>query len=147
MKLRISIILFMILLAMSACSREKRRLEPAQQETPDLEPSELKEKMRFSKKDRAEEAQQEIGTIEEFTPELFIRLTILYRKQSLRWLEESSMLSDQEQQRYYEEANRQFFVQFGITEEEYIRYSTEHIEELNSYIEEHPELVSQLQGE
>ena len=41
--------------------------------------------------------------------------------------------------------NKKFFNSFGITEEQYIEYSQKNIDELNKYMEDHPELVSELQ--
>ncbi|HUT65179.1 MAG TPA: hypothetical protein VMZ05_03410 [Spirochaetota bacterium] len=138
-----SIIVLVIMLVMGACSRDKGRAV-----SPQVTPEEIEEKKIPLKKEKdTEEEQYDIGTIGEFTPEIFVRLTILYKKESTRWLEEAALLSDAEQHRYFEESNRSFFEYFGITEEDYIRYSTDHIDELNKYLEEHPELTPPLQGE
>ena len=138
-----SIIVLVIMLVMGACSRDKGRAV-----SPQVTPEEIEEKKTPLKKEKdTEEEPYDIGTIEEFTPEIFVRLTILYKKESTRWLEEAALLSDAEQYRYFEESNRSFFEYFGITEEDYIRYSTNHIDELNKYLEEHPELTPPLQGE
>jgi len=146
-----SIIVLVIMLVIGACSRDKGRAvsPPASHEaSPQVSPETLeKEKTPLKKEKDAEEEQYDIGTIEEFTPEIFVRITILYKKESTRWLEEAALLSDAEQHRYIEESNRSFFEYFGITEEDYLRYSTDHIDELNKYLEEHPELTTPLQGE
>ena len=146
-----SIIVIVILLLMGACSREKGRAvspEVSPEMSPEALPQALEgEKAPLKKEKDTEEEPYDIGTIEEFTPEIFVRLTILYKKESTRWLEEAVLLSDAEQYRYFEESNRSFFEYFGITEEEYIHYSTDHIDELNKYLEEHPELTTPLHGE
>lgn len=147
MKLRISVIVLAFLFGMGACSGEKGRDEPENRVTPEKTLDEDSSVLKKKTKPLKEEVQQEIGIIEEFTPATFVRLTILYRKESLRWLEESAVLSDLEQQHYFEESSRAFFKQFGVTEEEYTKYSAENIDELNSYMEEHPELIGELQGE
>lgn len=142
-----SIIVLVIMLVIGACSRDKGRAvspEASQEVSP---PAQEKNKTPLKKEKDAEEEQYDIGTIEEFTPEIFVRITILYKKESTRWLEEAALLSDAEQHRYIEESNRSFFEYFGITEEDYLRYSTDHIDELNKYLEEHPELTTPLQGE
>jgi hypothetical protein len=142
-----SIIVLVIMLVMGACSRDKgRAVSP--EVSPEASPPVQGEKKTPLKKEKvSEEEQYDIGTIEEFTPETFIRLTILYKKESREWIEEAALLSDAEQHRYFEKSNRSFFEYFGITEEDYIRYSTDHIDELNKYLEEHPELAPALQGE
>ena len=89
----------------------------------------------------------EIGLIEGFTPEVFVKLTILYRRETKRWLSESKKLSPEKQQAYYEEANKSFFESFGTTEEEYVQYSQTHMDELNSFMSEHPELMKRLREE
>ena len=145
-----SIIVLVIMLVMGACSRDKGRAVSPQvtpEASPEASPEALEKKIPLKKEKDTEEEQYDIGTIGEFTPEIFVRLTILYKKESTRWLEEAALLSDAEQHRYFEESNRSFFEYFGITEEDYIRYSTDHIDELNKYLEEHPELTPPLQGE
>lgn len=134
-----------------ACARQKDSGEPSVSPS---EPPELKETTpsseevaRIGERRLSEELSSETGAFDELTPELFVRLTILYRSESAQWVVESSSFPDAEQQRYIDEENRRFFDRFGITEEEYIRYSTEHIEELERYLEAHPELISDLKGE
>ena len=142
MSFRRSIIVFTVLFLIGACSRDKDRQKPVPETTPEIQ-------LERRDKDKAppkEEKGSEIGTIEEFTPEVFVRLTILYRKESSKWLEDAAQLSEAEQQRYFDEENRRFFEKYGITEEDYIRYSTDNIEELNRYMEENPDLMGELRG-
>jgi hypothetical protein len=82
--------------------------------------------------------------IKEFTPEVFVALTIKHRKETKRWVEESKNLSEQEQKKYIENANRAFFSSYGTNEEAFIQYPQSHMEALNSYINEHPELMKDL---
>jgi hypothetical protein len=86
----------------------------------------------------------DIGLIDELTPEVFVKLTILYRRENRRWLEHSQALTPEEQERYLERKNNEFFSRYGLEEEEYVSYSQQNIDELNEYIAEHPELMSQL---
>jgi hypothetical protein len=134
-----------------ACARQKDSGEStvSPRESPEKKETSTspKDKARDREKRLSEELYDEIGAIEEFTPELFVRITVLYRSESARWIAESSSLPDAEQQRYIDEENIRFFGRFGTTEDEYIRYSTEHWEELDSYIEAHPELMSDLKRE
>jgi len=83
-------------------------------------------------------------TAEELTLELFVKITIMYNKQNRRWIEESQSLPPKKQEQYLESMNNEFFSVLGLTEEEYVAYSQAHIEELDAYIEKHPELRSQL---
>ena len=89
---------------------------------------------------------EDIGKIEKFTPEIFVQVTIQYKKESGKWIKESGSLPAAEQNEYIEKANRLFFSQFGITEQNYLDYSQNNIEELNRYLEKHPELLSRLKG-
>ncbi|MBN2322691.1 MAG: hypothetical protein JXQ30_03070 [Spirochaetes bacterium] len=134
-----------------ACSRQKEREEPSTISSKSAEqkktPPSSREEAAESERKRTDEFIDEIGIIEAYTPELFVHLTILYKKETARWVAESSALSDAEQQNYIDEENKRFFERFGTTEEEYIRYSTEHWEELDRYIEEHPEFVQALREE
>jgi hypothetical protein len=83
-------------------------------------------------------------TSDELTPELFVEITIRHQKETKRWLETSRDFPAEEQEAYLERMNREFFEKLGMTEEEYVEYSESHIEELNAYIEAHPELMAQL---
>ncbi len=85
-----------------------------------------------------------IGIVDELNPETFVRITILYRRETRVWLEQSQALALDEQEPYIEEKNAEFFTRFGLTEEEYVSYSQNNIEELDAYMEEHPELVAEL---
>ena len=87
---------------------------------------------------------EEKAVADSLTPELFVEITIRHRKETMRWLEESQALPSREQESYLERMNREFFEKLGLTEEEYVEYSEKHIEELNAYIEEHPEIMAQL---
>lgn len=92
------------------------------------------------------EAVGEIGSFDRLTPALFIELTIIYRKEMKEWLQTARTLDPGMQQRYLEKANRVFFNTFGITEKEYLRYGERNQEELNRYLEEHPELLEDAMG-
>ena len=92
-----------------------------------------------------DQSSKEIGVIKKLSPEIFVKITILYRKENKKWLEESKSLPSNEQQIYIEKAHKSFFETFGITEEEYIHYSQNNIDELNTYMSEHQELLSELQ--
>jgi hypothetical protein len=89
---------------------------------------------------------EDIGIIEEFSPEIYVKITILYKNESKKWLEEFASLDPDKQKKYFEDASTAFFERFGITEEEYINYGKEHTEELDQYMNEHPELLSTLQS-
>jgi hypothetical protein len=82
--------------------------------------------------------------IKTFTPEIFVALTIKHRKETLRWVEEVKNLSEDEQKKYLENANRAFFDSYGTSEDAFIQYPQRHMDELNSYINEHPELMKDL---
>lgn len=84
---------------------------------------------------------EEIGSFDRLTPEIFVKITILYRKEMKQWLRTARSLNPGKQQLFFEEANRTFFRTLGITEEEYLRYSERNQEKLNRYLEEHPELL------
>ena len=82
--------------------------------------------------------------IKEFTPDVFVALTIKHRKETLRWVEESKNLPEEEQNKYLETANRAFFESYGTNEDAFTRYPQRYMDELNSYINEHPELMKYL---
>ncbi len=86
----------------------------------------------------------DIGVVEELNPEIFVKITILYKRESKKWLKQSQSMSPDEQRRYIESVNRDFFSLFGLTEEEYITYSQKHIDELDAYMRRHPELMSDI---
>ncbi len=88
----------------------------------------------------------DIGIIDEFTPEIFVKLTILYRRESEIWLKEAQSIEPKQRDKFLERENEKFFTRFGTTEEEYIQYSENNIEKLNEYMSEHPELLSELQN-
>ena len=90
------------------------------------------------------EKQPDINSVDELTPELFIRITILYRRENRKWIEKSQSLSSQEQERYLEEMNDAFFTKLGVTEEEYIAYGENNANELDSYVQDHPELMREI---
>jgi hypothetical protein len=87
-----------------------------------------------------------IGSFEQLTPEIFVELTILYRKEMKEWLKTARTLKPSMRERYLEKANQTFFSAFGITEEEYVRFGENNTDELNRYLEEHPELLIDAMG-
>jgi hypothetical protein len=91
--------------------------------------------------------QRDIAETDELTPETFIRITILYRRENRMWLEQSQSLSSQEQERYLEEMNAAFFSRFRFTEEEFLAYGENNTSELDAYIQEHPELMVEIMEE
>jgi len=126
-----------------ACSRnreEKEQKPPVfKQERREKEPAET------GKKEPREEIGggnfEGIGPIDTLTPELFVQITIQYRKAHKKWLEEAQELPPNNRSAFIEKANRTFFERIGITEGEYIAYSQNNIDALNAYIEEHPQLL------
>jgi hypothetical protein len=94
-----------------------------------------------------EDLLQRSKPIKSFTPELFVALTIKHRKETLRWVEESKKMSEDDQKKYLEKANRAFFESFGTNEEAFIQYPQSHMDELNAYINDHPELMKELSME
>ena len=93
------------------------------------------------------EEQLYIGRVDELTPELFVKITIRYRDENMKWIEKSQSLSSQEQERYLNEMNEAFFAELGITEEQYTSYGEHHSEELDRYMRDHPELMQALMKE
>jgi hypothetical protein len=114
--------------------REKVTHEPA----PPIEVEEGKEK---EESITDVESIKDIGKVDKLTPEIFVKITILYRKESKNWVEKSMGLPPSEQEKFIEDANSKFFSSLGITEEEYLSFSEKNIDELNAYLKEHPELV------
>lgn len=79
--------------------------------------------------------------IDTLSPEIFVRITIQYRKEHKKWLEEAQNVMPENREEFIEKKNRAFFERLGITEEQYITYGQENVEALNAYIEEHPQLL------
>ncbi len=126
-----------------ACSRSREEKEQGppviKQEQRGNRPSEtVKKEPREETGDSMLEGVRPIDTL---TPELFVKITIQYRREHKKWLEEAQELSPEERSDFIENANKTFFERIGITEEEYIAYSQNNIETLNAYIEEHPQLL------
>ncbi len=149
MLIRIFIIFVVIMTVLFSCDRGKREKEPTSSLLTKEEETGLRRKEDLQKVKTEEEydldfSAEDIGAIKEFTPEIFVKLTILYKNESKKWLKEAQSLSPEKQTEYIEEANRSFFEQFGIKEEDYIDYSQKNIDELNAYMSEHPEFISQL---
>jgi len=133
-----------------SCSKDKReaRLTPTPPSEAEKSPeTEIAKSTLPEKLESQEELEAQIGKIKTFTPDLFVKLTIIYRRENKRWLEEVQNLPPAEQDAFIENKNREFFNRFGITEEEYISYSQNNIEELNAYMSEHPELLPELMDE
>jgi hypothetical protein len=88
-----------------------------------------------------EKAIRELGSDEEMNVERFVQMTILYRKEMKKWLETARKLEPGMQEPYIEKANRTFFSRLGTTEDEYLSFAERNQEELNRYMEEHPEIL------
>ena len=93
------------------------------------------------------EEQLYIGRVDELTPELFVKITIRYRDENRKWIENSQSLSSQEQEQYLNEMNEAFFAELGITEEQYTSYGEHNAEELDRYVRDRPELMQALMKE
>jgi hypothetical protein len=147
--LKIFVIFMIIFFAIFSCSKNKEKDKTEEKvqiekETEEREEAESKIDKEFYEEE-FNSTLEEIGTIQEFTPESFVKVTILYKKMTRVWLEETMTLPSEEQKEYLDLENQKFFDAFGITEEQFIEYSQENIEELNKYMEDHPELISELQ--
>ncbi len=125
-----------------ACSRSREEKEQGppvlKQEQRGNKPSET-DKMKT--RDSIPEGVSQFNTL---TPELFVEITIQYRKEHKKWLEEAQELPPDERSDFIENANKTFFNRLGITEDEYVAYSQNNIEILNAYIEEHPQLLPKV---
>ncbi len=138
-------IIFSITLSCSR-NREKGKTEqklPAEKEAEEDEPIDSSFDEQYYEKE-FEKILNEVGTILEFTPETFVIITILNRKMTRKWLDEAMALTPEEQKKDLDDENLSFFNAFGITEEQFIKYSQENIDKLNNYMEENPELISEL---
>ncbi len=138
------VIIFFVLL-MTAVSCAKREDTPLPEEMKDSETEDLPHMEGYGE-EKEQIRKSDIEIIDEFTPEIFVKLTILYRKKSALWLERAQSLEPEERDKFLERENRQFFASFGTTEDEYIQYSENNIEKLNKYMSEHPELLPELQN-
>jgi len=133
-----------------SCSKEKKEIRPEPSREPEIEipaAPEITESESSGKLESTEELEAQIGKIKTFTPELFVKLTIVYRRENKKWLKEVQNLPSAEQDAFIEQKNKEFFTRFGISEEQYISYSQNNIEELNKYMSEHPELLPELMDE
>ncbi len=146
---KIIIVIAIIISTTLSCSRdrEKEKTEqklPAERETEEDHPFDSSRDEQYYENE-FEKIVSEVGTIKDFTPETFVTITILYRKMTRKWLDETMALPPEKQKNYLDEENLSFFNTFGITEEQFIKYSQENIDELNKYMKEHPELIPELQ--
>jgi hypothetical protein len=134
-------VLFFLL---SACDKNRDKPEGLQvmHEEPTQEPM-TKKKERFG-----EAATGNMPGItcpvENLSPEIFIRITIQYKKGHTIWLQEAQNIPPDDREDFIEKKNRAFFERLGITEDQYISYSQKNINVLNAYIEEHPELLPEV---
>jgi hypothetical protein len=136
----------LLIFIVADCSKSKK-FEQSEKEKNTYQEQDLMEKEKdvdTQSDQRKEIRAEDIGKIHEFNPEVFVKLTILYRRESKKWFEEAQSLPPDAQSKYLEEANSNFFSTFGITEKEYTDYSQNNIEELNDYMEKHPELLPQF---
>jgi uncharacterized protein YfbU (UPF0304 family) len=144
------LIIFMIFFsAASSCTKNRDKVSteekpPTEKETEKKEQVDTGIDKRFYEEE-FKRVQEELGTIREFNPESFVKITILYKKMTRIWLEETITLPSDEQKKHLDLENQKFFSSFGTTEEKYIEYSRQNIDELNKYMEEHPELISEMQ--
>jgi len=139
-------ILFFLLI-FPACKRRSEEKEAVEERVVVPAPGDYPTDLGEQDKKRAPvgtEAAADIGEFEELTPEIFVKITILYREENKKWLLKSRSLPPEEQGKYIEDANAAFFQASGITEEEYIHYSQNNMDELNEYMSEHPELLPKV---
>jgi hypothetical protein len=137
----ITVAIFIVMMII-ACEKSRRGFEePAPKEEEGVE-----EKEKSTNTQKTESGldfnAEDIGKIEKFTPEIFVKVTIIYQRESREWIQQSISLLLETQNEYIEKANRLFFEQFGTTEEEYLRYSQENIDELDRFLKNHPEFLS-----
>ena len=144
------LIIITLFIAHSCTKLKEKKIESEEElfqvEEPYAEPEVRRERGVEETKEKVMDfSAEDIGIITDFTPEIFVKVTILYNKESKRWIEEVRSLPSNEQEKYVEEANKAFFKGFGIKEEKYLEYSQKNIDELNKYLDEHPEFLSQMQ--
>lgn len=142
MNVMVTCLIFLLLLS---CSREQRK-EKASVEGPGVTTAPIRPEDREEERGAAEtpfdiDSFDDIGRIEKLTPELFVKVTVLYRKESKVWLDKAKTMPAGEQEKFIEDVNRKFFSYLGLTEEEYTGFSANNIDELNAYMELHPELL------
>jgi hypothetical protein len=85
-----------------------------------------------------------ISHVDDMTPELFIRITIQYQRENRVWIETSRTMASEEQREYLDRMSDEFFSRTGITEQQYLAYGEQHADELDAYVQEHPELMRAL---
>jgi len=151
MAIRLILLMLIVLFLSFSCSKNERKTNFKKQTKGEIkngleEKSITSEKIDYDKdleEENVSEEQKNV-VIKEFTPEIFINLTIVYRSKNKKWLEDSVDFTPEMKKEFLENEHRKFFEKYGITEDDYINYSQTHVDELNNYMSEHPELLSQL---
>ena len=123
-----------LLLMVPACGKSREKHEGTRVPKEEQEKRPIQDEMEAG-------ADSSIGHVDALTPEIFVRITIQYRKAHKKWLQEAQKLPPVDREGFIEKANREFFERIGITEEQYINFSRDNIDALNAYIAEHPELL------
>jgi len=139
------VILTVFFLLVTVVSCAKREAPPHAEDIKDAESDNSTHTTEYGD-ERKQIQKDDIGIIDEFTPEIFVKLTILYRRESEIWMKEAQSIEPNQRDKFLERENEKFFARFGTTEEEYIQYSENNIEKLNEYMSERPELLSELQN-
>lgn len=80
------------------------------------------------------------------TPQKFVELWILFNLEQKKWLRElstqSNIITNTDENftsKILEEKRKAFYQSFGLTEEEFAKYSMENWKKIQDFLEEHPE--------
>lgn len=74
-------------------------------------------------------------------PKTFVQLYILFNYEQKKWLKEVSKKNKfvNEPEKYLQVKRNEFFSSFGLKESDFNRYSSQHYEKINQFLEEHPD--------
>ncbi len=70
--------------------------------------------------------------------DVFFAIAVLHKHHIEQYIEQVEKLPKDEQQKFFEEKNKEFFNSIKYTEEEYRKFMEQNIEQLNEYQNSHP---------
>lgn len=127
------LILFIILILFTQCgkkdSKKTEEENEINEEIPDL---------KNQKNINFENMKNIIANSKNMDMDVFFAIAVLHKNHISQYVDQVEKLPEGEQQKFFDEKNKEFFNSIKYTEEEYRKFMEQNIEQLNEYQNSHP---------
>lgn len=133
------LVLFIILLFITQCGKkDSKKIEEENEINEELPNLDNQKSLNF------EGMKSIIANSKNIDMNVFFAIAVLHKHHISQYIDQVERLPENEQQKFFEEKNKEFFNSIKYTEDEYRKFMEQNIEELNEYQNSHPAIRDYL---